>query len=314
MKVEKITRIPIREAFKFEYKHFTPWLCENIDVLGEAIGVELRNPEREQSTGNFNVDIKAEDGNGNTVVIENQYGSSNHDHLGKVITYLASFEAKIAIWIVEMPKQEHINAIAWLNEGENGCDFYLLKVEAIKIGESNPAPLLSIISGPSEESKQIGKIKKEQTHQDELRKSFWMLLLTKVNDVGIKLFTQSTVSGRDAWLAASAGVKGLSYVFWVNQTTTRIELRIDRGKGKDEENLEILNSFLSHKEQIEQAFGGELNWAELEGYRVCSIRLDIKNGGYKSSGEDWPEITEYVATSMAKLISATKPYLAGLNK
>ncbi len=141
-----------------------------------------------------------------------------------------------------------------------------------------------------------------------------MLLLTKVNDVGIKSFTKPTVSGKDAWVSSSTDVAGLGYVFWVNQTTTRIELRIDRGKGKDEENLEILRYFLLYKEQIELAFGGELNWAELEGYRVCSIRLDIKNGGYKSPGEDWPAITENVATAMAKLITATKPYLAGLNK
>lgn len=75
----------------------TPWLCENIDVLSEAIGINLTNAEREQSTGSFNVDIKAEDEDGHVVIIENQFGASDHDHLGKILTYRTAFEAKIAV-------------------------------------------------------------------------------------------------------------------------------------------------------------------------------------------------------------------------
>lgn len=215
--VEKITRIPIQEAFRYEAKDFTPWLCENIEVIGNAIGVELINPEREQSTGNFSVDIKAETGYGGVVVIENQYGTSNHDHLGKLITYLSSFNAELAIWIVESPKQEHVNAITWLNEGDNNCDFFLLRVEAIKIGESFPAPLLSLITGPSIESKQIGKIRKEGSENERLRKAYWDLLFEKTNDLKINQFTSITASGRDAWMGATAGLKGLTYAFVIGK-------------------------------------------------------------------------------------------------
>ena len=80
-----------------------------------------------------------EDDNGQVVIIENQLTKSDHDHLGKLITYLTAIEAKVAIWIVSDPRPEHVGAIGWLNESSPAA-FYLLKLEAIKIGDSTPAP------------------------------------------------------------------------------------------------------------------------------------------------------------------------------
>jgi len=80
--IDRIKRLPLRSIRKHEAHDFTVWLTENIDILHEVIGEEFSNAEREQSTGNFNVDIKAEDAAGNSVVIENQLEKSDHDHLG----------------------------------------------------------------------------------------------------------------------------------------------------------------------------------------------------------------------------------------
>lgn len=310
-RVEKISRIGIRDAFPIEPRDFTPWLTQNIDVVGEAIGFELVSAEREQSTGNFSVDIKAATVDGSAVVIENQYGNSDHDHLGKLITYLSSFQAKVAIWIVENPKQEHINAITWLNEGENNCDFYLLRVEAIRIGESPAAPLLYLIAGPSVESKQIGKKRKDDSQNDILRGEFWKRLLEESFQVGIRHFNSLTASGKDAWLGSSAGKPGLSYVYWVNQNGCRIELRIDRGKDSDAENLRILNELKLYQVEIESIFGDEVNWADLEGYRVCSLRYEVP-GGYKSDKDSWDAIVVELTSKMKKLMDATSKHVKAL--
>jgi hypothetical protein len=309
--IEKITRVSITEVWKHEAKNLTPWLCENIDVISDIIGVQLTNPEKEQSTGNFNVDIKAEDIEGNVVVIENQFGASNHDHLGKLLTYLTSFNAKTAIWIVETPKQEHINVINWLNEAENNCDFYILKLEAIKIGNSNPAPLLSKVAGPNEESKKIGKIKKEDSERHKLRLAFWIQLLEVAKEKKLTPFNAISPT-KDSWIAASAGIRGLAYTMWVNQFSVRIELRIDRGKGAEEENLSIFNSIQQHKAEIEEIFGSSLIWADLEGFRVCSIRKDYDKGGYRSEESLWDSIIGQVVDGMIKLESAIKPHLKDL--
>ena len=304
--VDKIKRLSIKDAFPQEDKNLTPWLCNNIDVVGEAINLTLVSPQREKSTGNFSVDIIAETESGDKVVIENQFGYSDHDHLGKIITYLTAFQAKAAIWIVENTKQEHINAIAWLNERDNGCDFYLLKMEAIQIGDSKLAPLFTVISGPSEEARQIGKIKKEQTANELQRASYWEMLKASCRSHGLRDFINLSATGRDPWIAVSSGVTGLSYVFWVNQLNCRIELRIDRGKGSEEENLKILHDIEAHKNEIFSAFGSELKFDELEGYRVCSIRKDYDKYGYKADMKSWEKNIEVLVTEMASLIKATR--------
>ena len=132
--IGKIARVPLREVWKHEALDFTRWLEENIDVLNEVLDLSLTAAEREQPAGDFNVDLVAEDEAGDPVVIESQLGKSDHGHLGKVLTYLAAVGAKRAIWIVADPRPEHVGAISWLNESSSGF-FYLLKVEAIKIGE-----------------------------------------------------------------------------------------------------------------------------------------------------------------------------------
>lgn len=142
--IQKIARIPLRDAFKHETYDFTRWLQDNLDVLNDCIDLTLSNADREAAAGDFSVDLVAEDEAGNKVIIENQLEKSNHDHLGKLITYLVAMEARAAIWIVSEPRPEHVSAITWLNESSS-TSFYLLKIEAIRIGESDPAPLLTLI-------------------------------------------------------------------------------------------------------------------------------------------------------------------------
>jgi len=158
--VGKIERVPLRDIWKHEDYDFTSWLQDNIDVLNDALGLSLSNPESEQSARSFNVDLLAEDETGNPVIIENQLEKSDHNHLGKLITYLTAIGAKTAVWIVEDPRPEHVGAISWLNESSS-ANFYLSKVEGIKIGDSESAPLLTLIVGPSEESREVGEKKKE---------------------------------------------------------------------------------------------------------------------------------------------------------
>jgi hypothetical protein len=179
--IGKIERVPLRDLWKHEAYDFTTWLQDNIDVLNDVLGSSLSNPEREQSVGSFNVDLVAEDEAGNPVIIENQLEKSDHNHLGKLITYLTAIGAKTAIWIVADPKPEHVGAISWLNESSS-ANFYLFKVEGIRIGDSEPAPLLTLIVGPSEESREVGEKKKEMAERYSLRYKFWNELLEKAKE------------------------------------------------------------------------------------------------------------------------------------
>lgn len=112
--IGRLQRISLRDVWKHEALDFTKWLQENIEVLNEVIDLNLSNPESERSAGAFSVDLVAEDESGNPVIIENQLEKSDHDHLGKILTYLVAMAAKTAIWIVADPRPEHVSTITWL--------------------------------------------------------------------------------------------------------------------------------------------------------------------------------------------------------
>jgi len=308
--IDRIKRVPLRKVWKHEAHDFTVWLEENIDVLKEVVGFEITNAEREQSTGNFNVDIKAEDESGNVVVIENQLEKSDHDHLGKIITYLAAFDAKKAIWIVSEPRPEHIDAITWLNQGSNDCDFYLLKIEAIQISDSAPAPLITKIIGPSEEARQVGKIKKEDSERHRLRLAFWSKLL-ELSRGKLPLFNSISPT-KDTWIGASAGKRGFQYAYWITKDSLRAELRIDLGKDSGEENLRLFNKLKEYQSEIESKLGELLEWNEADGYRVCIIRKQLTSGGYRNTEEEWGSISEEGIDIMQRLEKAIKPFLGKL--
>lgn len=149
---------------------------ENPDVLNEHLDCELQSAEREQAAGTFNVDLVAEDDRGDTVIIENQLEKTDHDHLDKVLTFLTAFDAERAIWISSDPRPEHVKAIAWLNDS-TPASFHLFKVEAVRIGGSAPAPLITPIVGPSLESKRVAQSKQEYGERHHARQAYWTQLL-----------------------------------------------------------------------------------------------------------------------------------------
>lgn len=304
--IGKIDRVKLREVWKHEALDFTTWLEQNIDVLNSSLDLKIVNIEREKNAGDFSVDLVGEDASGNVVVIENQLERSDHDHLGKLITYLTSLEAKIGIWIVSKPRPEHVKAVSWLNESSS-ASFYLVQVEAIKIGDSPPAPLLTLITGPSEEAVKAGDTKKKIAERFIIRKSFWSGLLEKAKQ---KTKLHASISaGQYHWIGTSAGLPfglGLNYI--VRRNDTSIELYIDSNKDNGEKNSNIFNKLLTNKDSIEKSFGGVLAWENMEGKRACRISKDIKMGGWQNK-ETWDDVYEATIDAMISLEKALRPFI-----
>src|SRR5262249_50447871 len=225
--IGKLERVDLREVWKHEAHDFTQWLQDNIAVLNDALNLNLVNVDREQAAGSFSIDLVAEDEGGGTVIIENQLDKSNHDHLGKLITYLTALGAKAAIWIVSEPRSEHVAAITWLNESSSGA-FYMVKVEAVKIGASPAAPLFTLIVGPSEDSENVGQAKKEIAERYSIRKRWWTQLLERSAKI-TKLHAHLTPR-EYSWIGTSSGIRGLNFNYSVTQDECAAELYIDRGK------------------------------------------------------------------------------------
>ncbi|MDP2081382.1 MAG: DUF4268 domain-containing protein [Pseudotabrizicola sp.] len=304
--IGKLRRVALREVWKHEAYDFTQWLQANIDVLNEALPFNLVNVEREQAAGVFSIDLVAEDDSNGKVIIENQLEKSNHDHLGKLITYLTAMNARAAIWIVSEPRPEHVAAMSWLNDNSS-ADFYLLKVEAVQIGDSAPAALMTMIVSPADDKSDVARTNREFAARHDIRHAWWSQLVKRPD---AKLHAHITPSVQ-SWIGTSSGTRGLQLNYVITQDQCGAELYIDRGTDADDENKAIFDRLAMHRATIEAAFGGSLSWERLDTKRACRIKAFIP-GGYKSPDEAWEGIQAQLVSAMNRLEAALRPHLQTL--
>src|ERR1044071_9814117 len=134
----RLEKVYLRVVWINESDDFTPWLAAeaNIEILGDAIGMELEVEAQEQSVGPFRADILCKDtANGNWVLIENQLERTDHTHLAQLLTYAAGLKAVTIVWIANLFTEEHRAALDWLNEiTDSRFNFFGLEIELWKIG------------------------------------------------------------------------------------------------------------------------------------------------------------------------------------
>jgi hypothetical protein len=176
--VYEIEELDLRTVFPREDHAFTPWLSqpENLARLARTLGLSIELKATEVGTGNFRTDILGTNlTDGATIVIENQFGRSDHDHFGKALTYLAAHDAKIVIWLAEGFAGEHRAALTWLNDNTpEGVAFYGIVPKLMRIAGSPPGLRFDVIIAPNSFVKSK---KREERKIDEavggVREAFW---------------------------------------------------------------------------------------------------------------------------------------------
>ncbi len=296
MKLGKLKRVDLREYWKHEALHFTRWLAEpeNIELLGDEVGIGLQVLQIEASVGRFNVDILAEEENtGRKIIIENQLETTDHSHLGQLITYAAGLEAQYVIWIVREVREEHRQAVDWLNEHtDEEINFFLVAVELWQIESSPPAPKFSVISRPNEWTKSVrtrtqnGDLTDTKTKQLE----FWQQLkeYAATKQPELKLRTPRP----QHWYDVSIGRSDCHVCLTIYGREDKVgcDLYINDSK-------ELYAAFLACKPDIEKelALSEHLDWQELPGKKASRIRafFDFRydNTETWSAAFDWLIIT-----------------------
>ena len=152
-KFGRLQPVELRVAWPNEAQDFTPWLAqeENLALLGEVLGMELEFEGKEINVGSFHADILCKNEDDAWVLIENQLSETNHDHLGKILTYSAGLNAQTVIWIAKKFREEHRAALDRQNEiTDERFQYFGIEIKVWKIEDSVPAPEFDIVSKPIE--------------------------------------------------------------------------------------------------------------------------------------------------------------------
>lgn len=262
MKLGDLKKVDLRKIWKHEAIDFTNWLAldKNLKLLSEELGIEIINAQTEQGVGSFNVDILAEDETERKIVIENQLEKTNHDHLGKIITYAAGHDAGYIIWIVAKARQEHEQAINWLNENTTSeANFFLVEIEAWQIGDSMPAPKFNVVAEPNDWAKTIKQSGSgnKLTETKLKQQKFW----EKLRDLGEEKseYVRSWQAPRPQhWYNIRIGSSRAKLSGLVNtrESYVGVELYVYDDK-------ELFLALMNKSRQIESKLGFELEWQEL---------------------------------------------------
>ncbi|MCB1330772.1 MAG: hypothetical protein KDK28_15635 [Maritimibacter sp.] len=189
IRFDRLVDLPLREAWKHEAHEFTPWLAENIDHLSEAIGISLELTGTEVAVEGFSADILARNPADDTVVlIENQLETTDHTHLGQIMTYLAGLDAQTVVWIAPAFRQPHLSAIRWLNENTaDGFSFFAVKARVVRIGDSPYAPIFEVVEKPDAWMRKLKAEAPPGTDLRELRQSYFDKLAGRLPEYHFEL-------------------------------------------------------------------------------------------------------------------------------
>ena len=276
MKLGKLKEVNIRKVWGHEQYGFSAWLSneENINELGEILGLNLTDIKSEQFVGNYRCDIICKDEISEKVVlIENQLEATNHDHLGKIITYASGLDAAVVVWIVESARQEHASAIEWLNKHtDNTVDFFLLEVHTYQIGDSQPALQFKIVEQPNDFAKNIKSLSKISEVGEVFAKTMsnlyvYLLRFNEFIDNNGKPFNKHKAT-TDHWYNVAMGSSKCQISIDLVNKEHKIRVGVWIPDCK-----ELYDKFYENKEEIQANISFPLSWDRLDMKKaslVCS--------------------------------------------
>ena len=308
MAIGKMEEVDVRELWRHEQYDFSKWLSkeDNIEYLNDILGLTLVSVDNEVYVGPYRCDIVAVDEtSGITVIVENQLDGTNHDHLGKIITYASGLDAKVIVWIVKEAKEEHRAAIEWLNNNTiSEINFFLIEIHAYKIGNSDPAPKFEVIEKPNDFVK---RSKTKDPGSGELNKSqaarlyFWEEFNKVLVQRGKPFNPRKATT--DHWYDVAIGSSEAHIAInLVNKEgNIVVELYISDNKA-------LFDKLQEQQETIEEQLGFELVWDRLDNKKASRIKYQIEGLDFEKQNNYGKLMNETIDTAV-KMRDIFRQYL-----
>lgn len=297
----------VRDLWKHEQYDFSNWLAkeENIKLLDDEIGLTLMDINKEVYIGSYRCDLVAKDETtGQIVIIENQLEATNHDHLGKIITYAAGLDAKTIIWIVKEAREEHKAAIEWLNNNSSEeIGFFLIELHAYKINDSLPAPMFKVVEKPNnftKTSKQNYSDKELNRSQNE-RLMFWEEFNTVIVAKGKPFSVRKPTT--DHWYDVAIGTSEAHLAINLVNKENKIVLELYILDNKN-----LFDHIYEDKEKIENTLQMSFSWERLDGKKASRIKHDVLGLDF-SDRSNYPQLMDECIEKILKMRDVFKKYV-----
>lgn len=302
----RLKEVDIRELWAHEQYNFSNWLAkeENIELLNETVGLTLTDIDKEVYVGLYRCDLVGVDETTDVkIIIENQLDSTDHDHLGKIITYASGLDANVIIWIVKEAREEHKSAIEWLNNNmAKEISFFLLEIKAYRIGDSLPAPMFKVVEKPndfikSNKSVKDGDLSKTQAE----RLNFWTEFNRVLTENGKPFNVRKATT--DHWYDVAIGTSDahISITLVNKDGTIGVELYVRDCK-------DLFDNLYEHKEEIENKLGFNMHWERLDDKKASRIKSYIPGLNFNKQG-NYPELMNLVIERVVLMRNVFKGYL-----
>lgn len=271
----RVEQVDLRSVWTHEARSLTPWLLDNADVLADVLGIDLELSANEHAVGTFSLDLIGRDlTNDCVLIVENQLEVSDHDHLGKLITYAAGTEARTVVWLAPRFRDEHRQALELLNDlGEGRVRFFAIELGAVRIGDSAVAPLLETRVEPSDWHARLSAVARsatEATGKPALYQQSWGRFLDRVHSEHPG-WTRARSAPTGNWLNLPCPLKGDAHyaLSFAQGGRLRAELYVDAPDPAQVEH--VFAALESHQEQLEATFGAPLSWEPLPERRASRV-------------------------------------------
>jgi hypothetical protein len=303
----KLEHVDARTVWLSEARDFTPWLAQNLGLLGEALGLDLELVQMEAPVGNYACDIEAkENGSGRRVIIENQLESTDHTHLGQLLTYAAGLDAAVIVWISTGVREEHREAIDFLNRHtREAVDFFAIALELVRIDSSSPAVVFRLAASPNAWAKNAAA-RPEVSNRMNAYRAFFQPLMDELRDR--HHFTNARIAQAQSWYAFSSGVTGITYsLSFTAKGELRAELYIDVGDAL--RNKALFNTLYALRVQIEQQLEESAVWEPLPERRASRVGLVRPNTRIDDAQSSGDAVRAWAVNRLLKLKEVLGPRL-----
>jgi hypothetical protein len=303
--LSRLLRVPVKSVWPMEASAFTPWLLANADQLGDLLGLDLELSAAEHKVGDFSLDLVGRDaGTDEVVIVENQFGATDHRHLGQLLTYAGGTEPATVVWIAESFRDEHRAALDWLNQRTDSVTrFFGVEVSAVTL-EGAPAglvaPLLEVVAKPNDWGKQVKTASHSTAPSDRQRRyeEFWSAWLDRVAP---RHWTNRRGPAQH-WMYLPAGSARARYGVSFRSDGLLSELFF---RHQDKAiNLARFAVLEEKREQLEQAFGEPLVFDALPTRKGCRIAVQRTGGESVDATAQWPEYLAWFEDTQVRLRAA----------